>query len=304
MTRRTLAAGIVVGLPLLVAAGWALLAWSGVIPDPRLFVRGAASAFILTTGLGLSLVLLGLALLAAWGERRARRLRAKAQTTASVERRRFLQRLDHELKNPLTAIRAGLANLPPEAGGPALASIEAQVMRVSRLTSDLRKLADLESRPLELGPVNVAELLAHVHAVGAERPEAGQRRLALSLPQAPWPVPEIGADYDLLFLAALNLVDNALEFSRPGDTIEVRAREDASAVVIDVADTGPGIAPDDLPRVWDELYRGANAGHVPGSGLGLALAKAIFERHGGALELRSQLGKGTVFTARLPLSPI
>jgi two-component system OmpR family sensor kinase len=114
-------------------------------------------------------------------------------------------------------------------------------------------------------------------------------------------VPDVLGDWDLLFLASYNLLDNALKFTRPGDTVEVRAFEDGAFVAIEVADTGPGIPEDDVSRVWEELYRGQGARGIPGSGLGLALVRAIVERHGGQVKLRSRLGQGTVVTMRLPV---
>ena len=87
----------------------------------------------------------------------------------------------------------------------------------------------------------------------------------------------------------------------PGDRIEVRTFEDGSSVVVEVADTGPGIPADELPHVWEELFRGNGARGVQGSGLGMALVRAIIERHGGSLALRSRVDQGTVVTARLPL---
>jgi two-component system OmpR family sensor kinase len=241
-----------------------------------------------------------------WGaaERRSRRHLAAAREDAAEERRRFLQRLDHELKNPLTAIRVGLANVsgdtPPAAREEALASVEAEALRLSRLTSDLRKLADLETRPLEEAPVDAAELLREVVAVAQERPALDSRKLALVLPEAPWPVPTILGDRDLLFLALYNLLDNALKFTRDGDTVEVRAFDNGNVVVIEVADTGPGIPEEEIARVWEELYRGRGARGIPGSGLGLALVRAVVERHGGHVSLRSRVGQGTAITLRLP----
>ena len=183
----------------------------------------------------------------------------------------------------------------------ALASVEAQVLRLSRLTSDLRKLAELETRSLERVSADVAELLQEAVTLAQEQPEAEARRLSLTLPQAPWPVPDILADWDLLFLATYNLLDNALKFTRPGDTVEVRAFEDGTSVAIEVADTGPGVPDDEVSRVWEELYRGQGARGIPGSGLGLALVRAIVERHGGQVKLRSRVGQGTVVTMRLPV---
>jgi two-component system OmpR family sensor kinase len=224
----------------------------------------------------------------------------------SAERRRFLQRLDHELKNPLTAIRAGLANLswlPTEKERQdALASVEGQTLRLSRLAADLRKLADLETRSLERSPVQIADLLQEVIETARERPEAGQIHLSLSVPQAPWPLPVIQGDPDLLFLAVHNLVDNALKFTAAGDTVEIRASEDDETILIEVADTGPGIPENEIDHIWDELFRGQSARGIPGSGLGLALVRAIVERHGGRVSLRSRSGQGTLFTLRIPVN--
>jgi two-component system OmpR family sensor kinase len=245
------------------------------------------------------------AILAALGERRRQRDVAQLEAETAEERRRFLRRLDHELKNPLTAIQAGLANVSgapsPETRQAAVESIRSQALRLSRLAADLRKLADLETRPLERTAVDVAELLQEVVEVAQDRLEAPQRELALTVPRAPWPLPAVNGDPDLLFLALHNLLTNALKFTQPGDRIEVRALEDGPAVVVEVADTGPGIPAAEIPLVWEELYRGRGARGIPGSGLGLALVRAIAERHGGRVDLRSREGQGTVFTLRLPV---
>jgi two-component system OmpR family sensor kinase len=298
------------------------------LTNPIIYMRVDLGTLAVIIGLALSvLVTVGLVLWE-WAGRRGEQRATGVRAQVAEERRRFLQRLDHELKNPLTAIRAGLANLAnglatttlrqpldPSTGSfdfaqdktqdtaqqETLASIEAQVLRLSRLTSDLRKLAELEGRPLERVPVDIAELLQEAVTLAQEQPEAEARRLTLTLPQAPWPVPDVLGDWDLLFLAIYNLLDNALKFTRPGDTVEVRASEGGTFVIIEVADTGPGIPQEELPRVWEELYRGQGARGIPGSGLGLALVRAIVERHGGRVTLRSREGQGTVVTMRLPV---
>jgi two-component system OmpR family sensor kinase len=229
----------------------------------------------------------------------------RLQNQAADERRRFLSRLDHELKNPLTAIRAGLANVSSspstDSRQEALASVEAQALRLSRLAADLRKLAELETRPLETSTVDLNAVLHETFAIAQDQPESTDRKLTLTLPRAPWPLPKVSGDTDLLFLAIHNLLDNALKFTRPGDTIELRSFEDGSSVVIEVADTGPGIQEDDIPHVWEELYRGQSARGIPGSGLGLALVKAITDRHNGQVSIRSREGQGTVFSIKLPI---
>jgi two-component system OmpR family sensor kinase len=221
------------------------------------------------------------------------------------DKRRFLHRLDHELKNPITAIRAGLANVSGAALEPghkkALASMEAQTVRLSRLTADLRKIAELETRTLERVPVDLTEVLTEVVEFAADHPNIGERQVSLTVPQAPWPLPTIHGDRDLLFLAVYNLVENALKFTGPDDAVELRAREDGRMVILEVADTGPGITAEDQPYIWDELYRGANVHSISGSGLGLSLVKAVVERHQGQVLIHSRPGQGTLVTIRLPM---
>ncbi len=275
------------------------------LPNPVVRLRIDVAALAVLAGMILSALVGSILVLRRWVDGTSQQSSAQAWAEAHDERRRFLRRLDHELKNPLTAIRAGLANLAAsstnEMHRDALVSVEAETLRLSRLTADLRKLAELETRALERAPVQLDELLEEALGVAREQPHAQQRRLNLTLPQAPWPLPAISGDWDLLFLAVYNLLDNALKFTRSGDTVEVRAFEDGSTVVLEVADTGPGIPDAEVPHVWEELYRGQGARGVRGSGLGLALVRAIAERHGGRVTLRSRVDQGTVFTIRLPL---
>ena len=268
--------------------------------DHIVYLRADLGMLSLIFGLGLTALAALIFGLLDWAER----TRQATITSAAEERRRFLRRLDHELKNPLTAIRAGLANMTEspsdEARREALSSVEARALRLSRLSADQRKLAELEVRLVERSPVDVPALLHEAFSMAQEQPGADERHLNLSIPQAPWPLPKIQGDPDLLLLAVHNLLDNALKFSRPGDTLELHAFEDGAEIVIEVADTGPGIPEDEQPHVWEELYRGQGGRGIPGSGLGLALVRAIAERHNGRVSLRSRLRQGTVFTLRLP----
>lgn len=283
--------------------GWlmALLLNSGRLENPLLFVRISLSSLLLLLGILMSL---GSGLASYLQMRSRRRTAAMVGTVESqmrAERRRFLQRLDHELKNPLMAIRASLANLQTADSEArrqaAFSSAEMQTVRLSRLTADLRKIADLETRPLERTTVDLSLLLSEVHELAQEQ----RPNVTLSIPQAPWPLPSIEADWDLLFLAIYNLVENGIKFTTASDKIEIRAREDDDAIVIEVADTGQGVAAEDLPYVWDELYRGHDARGIPGSGLGLALVRAIVERHEGSVTFNSRVGQGTLAAMRLPL---
>jgi two-component system OmpR family sensor kinase len=301
-TRRAL---ILALIPFALGLATALLlrATSDGLPIVRL--RADLGTWLALLGGLLSLLALtGVVVWAAAGRRLDRALTEARQAQAEAHRR-FLRRLDHELKNPLTAIRVGLANLvgipPGEAQGQTLASVEVQVSRLSKLAADLRKLADLETQPLDRAAVDLNELLSEVVTLTKQRPESEEREIALALPQAPWPLPQVPGDRDLLFLAVYNLLDNALKFTRPGDTIEMRAVEDGRVVTVEIADTGPGILEDELPHVFEELYRGQGARGTEGSGLGLALVRAIVEQHRGTVSVRSREGEGTVFTLHLPL---
>ncbi len=241
------------------------------------------------------------------GRRRSGRVAADvaaARSGAERERRRFVARLDHELKNPLTALLAALAE--PAPGVPvepaALRTARDQADRVRRLLTDLRRVADVETTPLDLGPVDVAAVLSE--AVGLVTADSG-RPVRLALPTAPRPLPTVRGDADLLVVAVHNVVANAVKHTRPGDVVEVRAREapgPPAQVVVEVADTGPGVPPDEVDLVWEELARGRGAAGTPGSGIGLALVRVVVSRHGGTARLDSRVGAGTAVTLSLPVA--
>ena len=272
--------------------------------NPVFYMRASLSVMIFFVGLLISLVV-GFVVWRQQQEQQYRQSLTAAQQKLAADRRRFLARLDHEMKNPLTAIRTGLANvvdaLTAEARYEALETVQAQTLRLSRLTADLRKLADLETRLLENVPINLASLLTDVVEAAEDLPGTAANQIHLSIPQAPWPLPVIQGDQDLLFLALYNLLDNALKYTPSRGTIELRARENGSFVIIEVADTGPGIPPDEIEQVWNELYRGRSAAGIAGSGLGLSLVRAIVERHHGQVSLHSRPGQGTLISLSLPI---
>ncbi len=224
---------------------------------------------------------------------------------ARDDRIRMLRRLDHELKNPLTAIRAGLANLaeplPDASRIDTLMSLEAQTLRLSRLSANLRKLAELEDRLIERSVIQVPGLLQDAFTMAQELPGAGERVLKIRVPGSSTSFPNIIGDPDLLLLAVHNLLDNAVKFTRPGDSIELCAYQEGSSVIIEVTDTGPGIPEEEQAHVWEELYRGKAGRGVPGSGLGLSLVHAIMERHYGQVSLKSHSGLGTSFNLLFPI---
>jgi two-component system OmpR family sensor kinase len=178
-----------------------------------------------------------------------------------------------------------------------VADVRVQVSRLAQLTRGLRRLADLETRPLEIEKVEPAELLDEVAEL-IDNPD----RIRMDVQRVPWPIPTIQADRELLLMVFRNLADNALKYSSA--PVELRARDTAGHLVVDIVDTGRGIPPDELPLVTGELYRGSNTRDVPGSGLGLAIVQRIIERHGGRLELRSRQGQGSIATVTLPYEQV
>ena len=244
-----------------------------------------------------------------WDKRRV----AQAQTMyadylqdTNQKRRSFLRRLDHEIKNPLTGLRAALVNLQEaresEERSRAVTNAGRALERLTRLLTDLRKLSDLEERTIERFPVNVPDLLEDVVTAIHTLPVCQGREINVLIPKVPSPFPTIIGDRDLLVLAVYNLVENALKFTTDEDSIEVRALEDGRTIVIEVADSGSGIPIEDLSKIFEELYRGSNARGTEGSGLGLALVNRIAALHGGGVGVRSSQAepRGTVFTLRLP----
>lgn len=236
------------------------------------------------------------------------------------DHRRFLLRLDHELKNPITALRIGVENVRQVVAAPAgsetdalLSGLAGQSLRLSRLTGDLRKLGALQLEQLDLDQVDVGALLSEIaddagdlvtqNTAASASGSSASIEVTVALPGGPFPLPAVRADRDLLQLALVNLVSNAIKFSRPESTVEIRAREEAGptpAVVIEIADTGLGIEPDERDSVWDELARGRSARVLPGTGIGLAVVRTVIGRHGGRCGLRSEPGVGTVVTLWLP----
>lgn len=270
-------------------------------PDTDLVARWRAWTTPVVVGL---VVAAALALLARQHRRRRAReqaVRAEAEAAARADRARLLGRLDHELKNPLTAAHAALANAPDD---PHVASAQQQVDRLWSLLADLRKLVEVESAPLEVEAVDLGELLDEVRDAATDLPGGDQRRFRTSVPEAPRRLPPVPADRDLLYLALVNVAANAVKFSHPGATVELRVRDEGGAALVEVADTGIGVPAAEVDRVWEELSRGTQAHARPGSGIGLALVRTVVRRHGGTVELTSREGEGTVVRLWLPLGPV
>ena len=294
--------------PGVVGLAWAMMLEAGWFPN-MVFVGNYQfdlAALVSRVGLVISFLLLGVFAVGWQLDRLARRERELEQKAQEGANRRFLRRLDHELKNPLTIIRLGVVNLQqsPNLTNEQTSSLERighQVQRLQTLVEDLRWLTELEEGKLERALVNLQDVLEESVEMVRAIPGRSERKIDLSLQEAPWPMGAVQGDRDLLILAFRNLLDNALKYTSEEGQVQVRATDDGNMAEIEVADTGSGIPEDELPHIFEELYRGRQAKRVEGSGLGLALVQRIVKLHGGDMLVRSRDQQGTVMTVRLPL---
>ncbi|PZG17186.1 HAMP domain-containing sensor histidine kinase [Nonomuraea aridisoli] len=235
-----------------------------------------------------------------------------AAFNAMAERRERLEELRkamvgdvaHELRTPLSNIRGwleaaqdGLANPDPEL----VSSLLEEALLLQHVINDLQDLAVADAGELRLRaePVDVTDLLAQVataHRGGAEAAHVTLLTRAEGRPR-------LVADPVRLRQALGNLVSNAVRHTPPGGTVSLLARRVGDDVVIDVTDTGSGIAPEDLPLVFERFWRveKSRSRRSGGSGLGLPIARKLAEAHGGSLSASSVVGNGSTFTLRLPV---
>jgi two-component system, NtrC family, sensor histidine kinase GlrK len=224
------------------------------------------------------------------------------------EKRKFLQHVSHELKTPLTALREGTALLEEGVVGDLNESqheiveiLEQNGIQLQKLIEDLlnfhlaeARLASLDLQPLQLDRMLEDVLTDHKLAMRA-------KDLEVQLGAEPVVV---RGDREKLRTAIDNLISNAVKYSQRDGTIRVALTHEAGNVILDVSDTGPGIADEDKPRVFEAFYQGAAAyeGHVKGSGLGLAIAREYVAAHHGQLEIVDDVAQGAHFRLTLPTS--
>jgi signal transduction histidine kinase len=218
-----------------------------------------------------------------------------------TEQRHFIADASHELRTPVAIVRGHLellaaGTLSAEDRTHAFEVVFAEIDRMNRLVNDLLALARLDTGQMrEMQPVELTTLAAEAAAKGRGLSGCGIESRGDRLV---W----VHGDPDGLMQAVLNLVKNAAAVTPEDGRITVTARLETGRAVIEVADTGPGIKPADLPRIFDRFYRapGTKRSDGGGSGLGLAITKRLVELHGGTLSARNRDEGGAVFRIDLP----
>jgi signal transduction histidine kinase len=222
---------------------------------------------------------------------------------ATALRRQMTADIAHDLRSPLTAISGYVEAMREGALEPTPARFEVmytETRRLRRLVDDLRTLSLTDAGELHIDLQAVPPRILLERLAATYRRRADENDIAITI-QAEPDTPDVHVDQDRMAQVLANLVDNALRYTAPGGRITLGARAEGSVTLITVQDTGEGIPPQDLPHVFDRFYRGDSARSEDGgeTGLGLAIAKAIVEAHGGTISVDSDIGVGTTFAIAL-----
>lgn len=230
-------------------------------------------------------------------------LLSSQEDTMEVQQR-FIAAASHELRAPLTVILANLEllgrgafRMDPDAHALAVGEAHTEAERMARLVADLLSLARADAGvPLRREQVELDRVVLDV--MGELRHQLAGQRLEIAAFE---PV-MVRGDPDRLKQLILILVDNAIKYTAPGGRVDISVHREGGAAVVDVRDTGVGIAPNDHQRVFERFYR-AESGrsrNAAGNGLGLSIARWIADEHGGSVTLASEVGTGTTATIELP----
>ena len=222
----------------------------------------------------------------------------------------FVATASHELRSPLTSIK-GFIELLEATDSENLTARQREFIHIAlqstdrlvELVNDLLDIARIEAGQFEIHPrsIDLRDTVEEVAALMAPRIEAKRQRLDVQIHD---PRPPALADPARVRQIVTNLVTNAHLYTPEEGSVTLRLSGDGQATTITVADTGPGIAPDELRRLFDRFYRGSADGRKsPGTGLGLAIVKSLVDLHGGTIDVQSAVGRGTTFTVRLPSAP-
>jgi two-component system phosphate regulon sensor histidine kinase PhoR len=216
----------------------------------------------------------------------------------------FVANVSHELRTPLTVIRGYVESLVdnadklPENYGRALRRMEEQTLRMQSLIDDMLTLTRLESatHPKTQQRVDVPSLITEIHEDALDISMDSKPAIELSIETSAG----LLGDSQELRSAFTNLVHNALKYCGNNDKVLVRWHDEGEGVRLDVSDTGPGIAPQYLPRLTERFYQVDPGRSSGGTGLGLAIVKHVMARHGAEFKISSALGKGSAFSCCFP----
>ncbi|HEY8832827.1 MAG TPA: ATP-binding protein [Gemmatimonadaceae bacterium] len=214
--------------------------------------------------------------------------------------------VSHDLRNPVAAIKMlsrTLLRSPAKGGAQAHESMELICQAAEQMDTLIRDLLDvnrLDAGKLVVSPLAVDPSTLLADSLQTLRPLVDEKEIALDL-QIETPLPKVMADPDRIQQTLSNLVGNAIKFSPAGSKIVVVARKDPEGVVISVIDSGKGIAPEQVPRVFDRNWQSSRTDRQ-GAGLGLAISKGIVEAHGGRIWIESKQGEGTTASFTLPFA--
>lgn len=240
--------------------------------------------------------------------REIRQLNATVNDLAdSLEKQQKLRKtmaanISHELRTPLANLQSSLEAMIDdiwEPSGERLESCHEEILRINRLVGDLEKLerAEAENAVLNIEKIDLTELARHiVHNFEPDFYKKGVKLILIGHAVT------IRADKDKISQVIVNLLSNALKYTPEGGHVEIEVKSTVYSAELIVRDTGNGISPEDLPNIFERFYRADKSRNrlTGGSGLGLSIAKAIVEAHGGSIGVTSELNKGAVFTVQLP----
>lgn len=220
-------------------------------------------------------------------------------------RRDFISNISHELRTPLASLKALTETLQetalddPPAAWRFLKHMSQEIDNLSQLVQELLELSRIESGrvPLARGLITPRELIQP--AVERMRIQAERSGLTLTL-ECPDDLPRINVDAGRMGQVLINLIHNAIKFTRPGGSIHIGAWLQESDVILAISDTGIGIAAEDLQRIFERFYKADRARSGSGTGLGLSIARHLVESHGGRIWAESELGKGSTFYISIP----
>jgi PAS domain S-box-containing protein len=231
------------------------------------------------------------------------------QRVAEESRNAFVAKATHELRTPLTnirlyvetAIEEGETN--PTMRANCLNVINQEARRLERIVGEMLSVAEIEAGSFRIRRDDIYVDALFEQLKGDYAAQAKEKQIELTFNLSP-KLPVIKGDRDKILVAVHNLIANSLKYTPEGGKVTVTVEARDGRLIVDVVDTGIGIGPDDIGRVFDKFYRAKDArvGRIQGTGLGLTLAREVARLHGGDIEVESQLNKGSTFTLTLPAS--